>query len=320
MSALFPNVPDVPGVPPVARAGPQLASILRGSTDAETSAFDTIGALDANDLPGASDGFTLTGSSASGALGLAADIFPDGSNVIGGLSGAVANASNGLTALASGDLAGARANAVLALDQAQSARETLTALVNPTQPPVLDSSGEEVNADTVLQWGLYTQDGDLAVEADNITAFENSLEARISDYPVAPNNTDTPTETVGFGSYNKVITPYEIRLVMTKGGSVEDRQDFLKAIQDAWLATTLYSVITPECVYLDVNVTGVRRTVVADRGVGLMALEVTLRKVRQTATLQFTQTKEATGSGQVNDGSVQTSQPPAAQQYQGAGR
>ena len=171
--------------------------------------------------------------------------------------------------------------------------------------PALAGSGAEVNADTASQWGLFTQDGDVAAPADNIVAFDNDLEARISDYPVAPSNSGTPNGTVGFASYNKVIVPYDIRLIMSRGGSVEDRQDFLKAIQDAWQSTDLFNVVTPECVYLDMNVVGVRRSVVADRGLGLMSLEIALRKIRQTATLTFTKTKDPASSSAVNDGSVQ---------------
>src|SRR3546814_13385323 len=104
--------------------------------------------------------------------------------------------------------------------------------------------------------------------------FENTLEARISDYPV---------EKGGFGSYNKVILPYDIRLVMTRGGSVEDRQDLIKAVNDAWESTDLFNAITPECVYLDVNVVTVRRVATAARGATLLSLEIGLGKVRETA-------------------------------------
>jgi len=160
----------------------------------------------------------------------------------------------------------------------------------------LTSSGDEVNADTARQWGIFTQDGDFAAPADNVIMFENQLEARISDYPV---------EQGGFGSYNKVILPYDIRLVMTRGGSAEDRQEFIKAVNDAWQSTELFNVVTPECVYLDVNVVTVRRAATSDRGANLLSLEIGLRKVRQTAKLTFTNTKDAASSGQVKNGSVQ---------------
>lgn len=175
--------------------------------------------------------------------------------------------------------------------------------------PQLTSSGKETNADAAKQWGLFTQDGQPAAPADNVIAVEVALEARISDYPV---------EKGGFGSYNKVQVPFDIRLVMSRGGSVEDRQDFLKAVQDAWQSTDLFNVVTPECVYLDVNVVTVRETRAADRGMGLLTLEIGLRKVRQTAKLVFSQTQDPASADAVNDGSVQTQEQADAQQYEGA--
>ena len=318
MSARFPNVPDLPGVPPVARAGGQLQSILNGAGNALNGAQDALGFVNDSNFVAAGSALNSTIDNASAALGTAETIFATGSDLVGSLSGTVANANNALDALSSGDINGAVASIGQTINTAERAYTTISNIVNPPNQGVLASSGEEVNADTARQWGLFTQDGDLAAPADNVIAFENSLEARISDYPVAPNTGDTPTQTVGFGSYNKVIVPYDIRLMMSRGGSVEDRQDFLKAIQDAWQSTELFNVVTPECVYLDVNVVGVRRQAAADRGMGLMVLEVALRKVRQTATLAFTQTAEPTGSSQVQDGSVQATQPGDAQQYAGA--
>ena len=57
---------------------------------------------------------------------------------------------------------------------------------------------------------------------------------------------------------------------------------------------------------LDVNVVGVRRLVESDRGVGLMMLDVSLRKVRQTGRLAFTSTAQPASAGVSNNGAVQT--------------
>lgn len=189
----------------------------------------------------------------------------------------------------------------------------LRSVLQPADPAatrVIQQSSQQTNAETATEWGLFTQDGELAAPADNVVAVEVALEARISDYPVAPNTAGRDANPVGFGSYNKVIVPFDIRLIMTRGGSVEDRQDFLRAVHDAWGSTTLYNVVTPECVYLDVNVVGVRRMAASDRGMGLMTLEIQLRKVNQTAKLLFTTAKEPTGAETLQNGSVQTQSPP----------
>lgn len=309
MSAQFPNVPSMPGVPAVARAGAQLQSISNGAGAALTGAQGALAAITNSNIGQATIALNGTVSAASAALGVAEPIFATGSEMIGSLSGTIANASSALDALGSGDIRGAVASIQQTVDAADRAFNTISNLISPPSQSALLGSGSEVNADTARQWGLFTQDGDLAAPCDNVIAFENALEARISDYPV---------EQGGFGSYNKVIIPYDIRLIMSRGGTVEDRQDFLKAIQDAWQSTELFNVVTPECVYLDVNVVAMRRMASGDRGMGLMVLEVALRKVRQTATLTFTQTKEPSGAGQVKDGSVQAQKPAEAQQYSGA--
>lgn len=190
------------------------------------------------------------------------------------------------------------------------ARSLLNQIDNgPTE--LLPRSNAAVQAAMAAQWGLYTQDGDLAAPVDNVVGVEISLDSRISDYPV---------EKGGFASYNKVIVPNEVRLVLSRGGSVEDRQDFLWAVQDAYRSINLYNVIIPEYVYLDMNVTGVRTIRNADRGMGLLVLEVMLRKVRQTAKLAFTNTKDAASAGQTKDGPVQTTTSPENAQFEGTAR
>lgn len=311
MSAKFPNVPNVPGVPPVARPDALLATIRTGSADALNGGTTALGQLTVGNGSGALGSLTGGLLGAESAAGPAEQVFTDGSDVLSGLRGSIANATSAISSLGSGDFSGAIASTERLIDAARRANTAVNTVINPPVIIATTTSDDEVEAELTNQWGLYTQEGQLAAPADTVLAFEIVLDARISDYPV---------EKGGFASYNKVQVPYEIRAVMTRGGSVENRQDFLKAIQDAWQATTLYNFVTPECVYLDVNVVGVRQQRASDRGNGLMALEVVLRKVRQTATLAFTDTKEPTGEDVVNKGSVQATPTAGAQQYAGAAK
>lgn len=308
MSVLFPNVPNTPGVPNVARAGAVLQSMLGGTGQSISYAQNALTSIANSDLVSATSQINSTISTASGALTQANTVFSTGNEVVGSLSGTVANANSALSALASGDIAGAADSLSLAVDTATRAYTAISNVISPPTPAALSTSGDQTNAETATQWGLFNQSGDVAIEADNLVMFENNLEARISDYPV---------EQGGFASFNKVIVPYDIRLVMTRGGTVEDRQTFLQAALDAWESTDLFNVVTPECVYLDLNVVGVHQQRAADRGLGLLSLEISLRKIRQTATLAYSKTKAASSSGLQQNGSVQTSQPAASQQYAG---
>lgn len=297
MSALFPNVPDVPGVPVVNRAPATLQTAIGGATRARLFAQEGLDRLAQSDMAAASAAFGSSSGAAQGALVMIEPIFSDSSIPYGTLYGAAGSATGAVNAIASGNIIGAITAGQDAVNYATDAIASLQAVLNPPGQPVLADSGPEVQADVVRQWGLYRQDGTVATTVDNVASLEVLLEAQISDYPV---------ENGGFGSYNKVIRPFDIRLALSRGGSVEDRQEFAKAIQDAWQSTELFNVVTPEVVYLDVNVVGVRRLVESDRGVGLMMLDVALRKVRQTARLAFANTEDPASANAVNNGSVQT--------------
>ena len=297
MSALYPNVPDVPGVPVVNRAPAIISSALSGATESRRFAQTGLDLLGSLNTAGAAVAFTSSSNLAQGALSLVDPVFSTGSLPTNSLYSAAGMATGAVNAIGRGDIGGAIMAGQAAVNFATDAIASLSAALNPPGEEILADSGAAVQADIAAQWGIFTQGGEPAAPADNIIALEALLEAAISDYPV---------ENGGFGSYNKVIRPFDIRLAMTKGGSVEERQAFAKAVQDAWHSTELFNVVTPEVVYLDVNVVGVRRMVESDRGVGLMMLEVALRKVRQTARLAFADTKEAASAGVVNTGSVQT--------------
>lgn len=297
MSALYPNVPDVPGVPVVNRATTAISTAIDGAAQSRTAAQTGLDLIEAADLPEASVAFTTSSNLANGAYGLVVPVFGDGALATGALSSAAGMATGAVNALARGDIAGAVNAGLESIGFATEAILSMRGILNPPGVPVLEDSGPQVQADIAQQWGLYDQRGLPAVIVDNIQSLEVALEAQISDFPV---------ENGGFASYNKVIRPFDVRLAMSKGGSVEDRQAFVQQVQDAWQSLDLFNVITPEVVYLDVNVVGVRRLVESDRGVGLMMLDVALRKVRQTGRLAFTSTAQPASAGVSNNGAVQT--------------
>lgn len=296
MSALYPNVPDVPGVPVVNRADTAIQSAIDGAAQSRTASQTGLDLIEAADLSGAAVSFTTGSGLAAAAQALVDPVFAIGSLPTGSLSSAAGMASGAANALARGDITAAVSAGIDAVNYATDAILSMRSILQPPGVPLLANSGPEVQADIAQQWGLYDQSGLPAVIADNVQSLEVALEAQISDFPV---------ENGGFASYNKVIRPFDVRVAMTKGGSVEDRQAFVQQVQDAWQSLDLFNVITPEVVYLDVNVVGVRRLVESDRGVGLMMLDVSLRKVRQTGRLAFTSTAQPASAGVSNNGAVQ---------------
>jgi hypothetical protein len=131
----------------------------------------------------------------------------------------------------------------------------------------------------VTRWGIYSSDGATQLLIpDSVVGLEYGNESRVSDYP---------QESGSFASYNKVGTPFTIRVRMTIGGSEADRSAFL-ATCDALLASTdLVSVLTPERVYLSATLVGYDYRRDSRNGVTLLTVDTTFREVRVTAASQY---------------------------------
>lgn len=146
------------------------------------------------------------------------------------------------------------------------------------------------------QWGIFDQNGQPVVVGDSVVAVDFRNEYRISDYP---------TEDGGFASYNKVASPYNVKLVFTQGGTDSDRANFLRTVASIVASTALFNAVTPEITYTNANAThyDYRRT--ARNGATLLMVDVWLEEVRLTAAPIFSNTQAPSGAAVVNDGNVQ---------------
>lgn len=166
----------------------------------------------------------------------------------------------------------------------------------------------------VFPWGVYDDQGNQTLKPDSILNLDNRNEWKLSDYPV---------QVGSFASYNKVIVPFEVSLRFSKGGDLGSRAAFLKSIDDIAGDTNLYSIVTPERTYLNVNIT---RYEVTRRGAEgayfLCEVDVFFRQILQV-TPQYSSTAANTSNAQnpaavppVNQGTLQPSNavPTSAQQ------
>ncbi len=96
-------------------------------------------------------------------------------------------------------------------------------------------------------WGVFNQQGQRVIDADNVMAFDYRNEWSISDFPV---------QSGAFASYNKVQHPFDTSVILTKGGSQADRTAFLLQCETVARGLDLFNILTPEKQYLNVN--GVR--------------------------------------------------------------
>lgn len=178
-------------------------------------------------------------------------------------------------------------------------RGPLNSLGNPE--PRLTRDSDNVSQLAATQWGIFTDTGAQVIVPDSVVGFGYSAEYRIADYPL---------EQGGFESYDKVAMPFLARVVMAKGGTLAERQSFHQAIEAIRGDRELYDVITPEALYLNVNVTRVELDRSQQRGAGMLVVEIYLQEIRQKATAQFSNSKEAAGATPVSQGSVQAGKDP----------
>src|SRR5262249_51706443 len=120
-----------------------------------------------------------------------------------------------------------------------------------------------------------------------------------------------PVEKGAFESYDKVQTPYEVRVRFASGGSIPNRQALLNSIAAIAGDLNLYDVVTPEAIYTSANIAHYDYNREAARGLGLMVIDVLFQQVRVSSTQTFTQSPSSS-----NPQSVGQVQPQAASSQQ----
>lgn len=187
--------------------------------------------------------------------------------------------------------------------------------VFPGVPPVLRAPGATDNGTTRLtgdkslaesanaRWGIFTTGGLLVLNADNVANFEYGGERRASDFPL---------EGGQFESYNKVAVPFDVRITLSKGGTLADRQAFLDTADGILDDLKLYNIVTPERVYKNVNCNGLRMSRTAVNGATMLTAEFMFVEIRQSATATVSNSRAPSGADAVSAGSPQTQPPPAS--------
>lgn len=164
-----------------------------------------------------------------------------------------------------------------------------------TEPQITQDS-ITVTATARDQWGVYSADGAQILFPDSIEAIGYDAESRIADYPL---------EEGKFESYDKVALPFQNRVILTKGGTLIERQAFIRSVEEIRSDLKLYSIVTPEWTYLNVNVVRVAVDRSREQGGGMLRVELQLQEVRQKATASFSQTRDPASAEPVSNGSVQ---------------
>ena len=137
------------------------------------------------------------------------------------------------------------------------------------------------------QWGVFLA-GAPVILFDTFVSIDYRQSWNISDYPV---------ERGAFESYNKVFTPFEARVSFASGGSEYNRAALLASVAAIAGTLQLYDVVTPEAVYLSVNVKHYDYHRTSSNGVGLIKVDLHLEEVRVTITEGDTTSSGASDTG-----------------------
>jgi hypothetical protein len=181
----------------------------------------------------------------------------------------------------------------------------------PGVPPVLRQVGSIENnivllaADAVAivrmfagpQWGIFTKAGAPLIIGDSVIAVDFRKEYRILDFPI---------EQGSFASYNKVETPFDIRITFASSGQqtllasilsggalgslitgtdpvAANRKAFLDTMAKATASLDLVDVHTPEASYTGCNITHYDYRREARKGATMILVDVWLQEVRVSA-------------------------------------
>lgn len=193
----------------------------------------------------------------------------------------------------------------------------------PGVPPVLRDTAVQAVADingainrlfsdnplvqTVPQdavWGIFDTDFYPLCDWDNIIAVDFLKEAKVCTYPLQGG---------AFEAYNKVQSPFDVRVTLSKGGDASGRTAFMQTLQTAASALTRYQVITPEITYENLTVQHVDYRRESRAGASLITADVWLIEIRETVTTKFTKTKTPAGAATVDNGTVAAQTPTTAQ-------
>lgn len=145
------------------------------------------------------------------------------------------------------------------------------------------------------QWGVFLG-GSAVVVADTVTEFDYKQDWAIADYPV---------EQGGFESYDKVNTPFVTRIQFVTGGSEARREALLNSVAAIGDSLTLLDVVTPEAIYIGVNLQSYSYRRAARNGLGMMIVNAVFLEIREEGVTDFKNTKSPSGYAAAQAGNVQ---------------
>lgn len=180
-----------------------------------------------------------------------------------------------------------------------------------------DLVGVDILNPSAGDWMILDDTGSIAIKPDTVAKFEYRNEGRVSDYPM---------EQGAFDSYNKVATPFQIRMLMVcSGGYVQDaesdiknalgigfggnfssRGDFLSTINAMLAANSLLSIVTPDMVYKSVTLEHYDYRKESSDGATMLKVEAWFREIRVNAGATYSTSNSPSAASPADLGTVHT--------------
>lgn len=144
-------------------------------------------------------------------------------------------------------------------------------------------------------WGLFDSNGDIVIQPDSVVDFGYRNGYTVGTYQVQRGN---------FAAYDKVSNPYELEVRMTKGGTENDRKNFIADIEGTLTDAQsdpfnlmLYTLRTPERSYENVTLERYELDRRGGSGANFIDAYLYFKEIRQVSP-QYTATASATMNAQ----------------------
>lgn len=124
-------------------------------------------------------------------------------------------------------------------------------------------------------WGIYDSTGkNQVLTPETFLGIDYKNGSRLMDYPL---------EKGAFETYNKVQNPFEASISMATGGTLADREKLLSDVESLIASLDLYTIITPEVTYQNVNMERYDYRRENHNGTHMIVVNLHFREIRVTA-------------------------------------
>lgn len=160
-------------------------------------------------------------------------------------------------------------------------------------------------------WLILDSNGASVIRPDSVVSFEYRGQERIATHPVEVIPASGSAGVSGsFASYNKVEMPFDIRMRITCNGQGSmTREQFFTTLDKMKKSLDLYTIVTPDFIYKNVNLENVDYRRTAQSGVSLVTCDLWFMEIRVSAQSKYSNVSEPAAAATTNNGTTTTEAP-----------